>query len=208
MKKIPIFPILYFKDNIEDNQEIKDLLVDKIVRDSENLKIPENWSTNKIRTSFLGETPGKEIFFGEDRTYQSVLEKRYSRCLDNFFENVSYTISIDEIWYNCYINGEYQEFHDHLGGPLSISHYSCVHFLSFDSNRHKPIKFQDPSAPIRTAIELSNNYKPNYYPDIKEGDFIMFPSYLRHSVEPSPSTPDYPRITIAMNIKILEYGEE
>jgi hypothetical protein len=41
-----------------------------------------------------------------------------------------------------------------------------------------------------------------------EGDFIMFPSYLRHCVYPSPSTPDYPRITISMNFKVLEYSGE
>jgi hypothetical protein len=34
----------------------------------------------------------------------------------------------------------------------------------------------------------------------------MFPSYLIHSVEPSPPTLDYPRITISMNIRVMEYG--
>jgi len=31
---------------------------------------PEGWFTNKLMTSFAGEPRGKEIFFGEDQTYQ------------------------------------------------------------------------------------------------------------------------------------------
>ena len=207
-KRIPIFPISYFKDNIDDNEDIKHLLIPKIIKNVQDLPIPDGWFTNKLLTSFSGEKPGHEIFFGEDRTYQSILEKRYAKCFDNFFD-AKYKIMIDEIWYNCYVNGEYQEQHDHLSGPLTAIQFSCVHFLSFDKTRHKPIKFYDPLEQIRSlSIEFSsNNYKPNYCPDINEGDFIMFPSYLQHSVEPSTETPDYPRITIALNIKVLEYGD-
>ena len=207
-KRIPIFPISYFKDNIEDNQYIKELLVDKIVKDSKDLPIPERWITNKLKTSYLGEKPGKEIFFGEDRTFQSILEQRYAKCLNNFFEDIDYKISIDKIWYNCYVDGEFQESHDHIGPLFNSSHFSCIHFLSFDTTRHKPVTLEDPLSQIRAlSLELhQNNYGALYHPDIKEGDFIMFPSYLKHSVESSPSTPDYPRITIAMNIRVLEYN--
>ena len=36
----------------------------------------------------------------------------------------------------------------------------------------------------------------------------MFPSFLRHSVYPSPPTPDYPRITISFNVVVSEYGTQ
>lgn len=209
--RIQIFPVTYFKAPIEDNESIKEVLVPKIMKDVVELPIPEGWFTNKLMTSFMGEKPGKEIFFGEDRTYQSLLETRYANCLDSFFENIPYKIVIDQIWYNCYLDGEFQEAHDHLSGldsKYSSAHFSCIHFLSFDSTRHKPVRFHDPIAQIRClSYELKNNgYSDHQYPDIQEGDFIMFPSYLIHSVEPSPPTPDYPRITIAMNIRVLEYG--
>jgi len=210
MDRVQIFPVTYFKSPIKDNEIVKKLLVPKIMRDVKELPIPKGWFTNKLMTSFAGEKPGKEIFFGADKTYQSLLETRYADCLDSFFENVTYQIAIDEIWYNCYVDGEFQEAHDHLTrqfGNYSPAHFSCIHFLSFDPKRHKPVRFHDPIEQIRcTSYELNGNrYEEHHYPDIKEGDFIMFPSYLIHSVEPSPSTPDYPRITIAMNIRILEY---
>jgi hypothetical protein len=206
-----IFPITYFKAPVEDNDTAKKLLVPKIMEDVKDLSIPEGWFTNKLMTSFMGEKPGKEIFFGEDRTYQSLLETRYANCLDQFFDNVPYQIAIDEIWYNCYVDGEFQEAHDHLSRQNSAyypAHFSCIHFLSFDPTRHKAVRFHDPIEQIRcTSYELEgNNYSDHHYPDIQEGDFIMFPSHLVHSVEPSPPTLDYPRITIAMNIRVLEYG--
>lgn len=209
--RIQIFPVTYFKAPVEDNELVKKILVPKIMEDVAELPIPEGWFTNKLMTSFMGEKPGKEIFFGEDRTYQSLLETRYANCLDGFFENIPYQIVIDQIWYNCYLDGEFQEAHDHLSrldSKYSPAHFSCIHFLSFDSTRHKPVRFHDPIAQIRClSYELKNNgYSDHQYPDIQEGDFIMFPSYLIHSVEPSPPTPDYPRITIAMNIRVLEYG--
>jgi len=208
--RIQIFPITYFKSPVDDNESVKKILVPKIMEDAKDLPIPEGWFTNKLMTSFMGEKPGKEIFFGEDRTYQSLLEPRYANCLDSFFNNVPYEILINEIWYNCYIDGEFQEAHDHLIAPrnnYSTSHFSCIHFLSFDKKRHNPVSFHDPIEQIRCfSYELNGNeYNSKIYPDINEGDFIMFPSYLIHSVEPSPKTIDYPRITIAMNIRVLKY---
>jgi hypothetical protein len=206
--RIPIFPVSFFHSKVENNDEIKEMLVPKILKDSEELPIPEGWFTHKLKTSFSGEKPGKEIFFGEDNTYQSILEKKYAKCLDSFFD-CTYQIMIDEIWYNCYLDGEYQEEHDHLGGPFNLVHFSCIHFLSFDDSRHKPPKFRDPLDQIRnTSLEFDRNqYNHSYQPNIEEGDFIMFPSYLKHSVEPCKDTKDYPRITIAMNIKVLQYGD-
>ena len=203
-----VFPITYYHLSMTDNDKLKDLLIDKIVKDAKNLEIPEGWFTNKLMTSFDGEPRGKEIFFGEDDTYQKVLEKRYGACINAIFD-APYKIDIDEIWYNVYMNGEWQEEHDHVGGPHG-SHYSCIHFLSFDPKIHQPVEFRDPLSQLRNlSVELDrNNYAHTWYPELKEGDFIMFPSYLSHSVKPGKPTPDYPRITIAFNFRVLEYQGE
>ena len=207
--RVPIFPVSFFHSQVENNDEIKKLLVSKIEEDSKELPIPDGWITNKLKTSFSGEKRGKEIFFGEDNTYQTILEKKYAKCLDSFFD-ATYTIMIDDIWYNCYTDGEYQEPHNHLSSGLNNQpHFSCIHFLSFDKTRHKPTNFCDPLEKIRTmSLEFDRNqYNSVYAPNIEEGDFIMFPSYLEHFINPSMSTKDYPRITIAMNITVLQYGE-
>ena len=203
-----IFPITYYHLSMNDNDTLKELLVDKIVKDSENLPIPSGWTTNCLRTSFDGEPRGKEIFFGEDDTYQKVLEKRYGACINAIFD-AAYKVDIDEIWYNVYMNGEWQEDHDHVGGPYG-SHYSCIHFLSFNPEIHEQLEFKDPMHQLRNlSVELDrNDYSHIWKPNVKEGDFLMFPSYLSHCVKPGKPTPDYPRITIAFNFRILEYHGE
>ena len=81
-----VFPITYYHLSMTDNDKLKDLLIDKIVADAKNLEIPDGWFTNKLMTSFDGEPRGKEIFFGEDDTYQKVLEKRYGACINAIFD--------------------------------------------------------------------------------------------------------------------------
>ena len=205
MRPVKIWPITYYQGKVRGNDELKELLVEKIVEDSENLPIPEGWFTNKLRTSFDGEPRGKEIFFGEDKTFQEVLEQRYGECINDMFDT-EYNIMIDEIWYNVYINGEWQEDHDHLG-TMNSTHFSCVHFLSFDPSRHNPLQFKDPLVQTRgLSLELDrNDYSELWRPRISEGDMIIFPSYLSHSVEAGPATPDYPRISIAFNFTVLDY---
>ena len=41
-------------------------------------------------------------------------------------------------------NGEYQETHDHLYSKVNHSHFSFIHFLSFDKDEHQPPEFWDP----------------------------------------------------------------
>jgi hypothetical protein len=206
--EVKVFPITYYHLNVRNNDKLKELLVDKIVEDAKNLPIPKGWFTNKLMTSFDGEPRGKEIFFGEDQKYQKILEELYTECINTVFDR-PFTISIDEIWYNVYMNGEWQEEHDHIGG-INGSHFSCIHFLSFDKKNHEPVVFRDPYRQIRNlSLELDrNNYNSAWIPDIREGDFLMFPSYLVHEVKPGKPTPNYPRISIAFNFRVLSYNSK
>jgi len=206
--QVQIFPLTYYHVNIHNNDELKKVLVDKIVEDAKELEVPKGWFTNKLMTSFNGEPEGKEIFFGENDEYQNMLTKIYTEHLNKIFDR-KFKVAIDEIWYNVYINGEYQEEHDHLGG-INGSHFSCIHFLSFDEKNHQPVVFKDPLRQVRNlCVELDRNeYSEQCIPIIKEGDLLMFPSYLSHEVNPGKATPDYPRISIAFNIRVLYYDSK
>lgn len=204
-----LFPISYYKDNIENNEKIKNEISPLILEDSKSSprKSPYGWLTNKIITSF--EENGAPVkIFGENTFFQKVVQNEYAKCFNKFFDDY-YKITINDIWYSCYVDGEYQEIHDHLGDFFHLPTLSCIHFLSFDKDRHRPVCFYDPSEQIRsTSLEFaSHNYDPQVFLDIKEGDFIMFPSFLKHAVYPSPPTPDYPRITISFNIGVSQYAE-
>ena len=201
MKSIELFPVTIFKTQVENNYYLKELLVPDILKDSINLSIPEDWTTHKIKSSF-GQ---KSDVIESNRKF---LEREYIECMREIFDK-EFDVEIDSIWYNVYTDGEYQEVHDHLGTPLKPSHFSFIHFLSFDKKNHRPPEFHDPLAQIRNlSVELDRTRCGDVYvPDIKEGDLLMFPSYLQHCV-PSGKSTLYPRITISFNIRVLKYGND
>lgn len=206
-ERIEIFPITIFKSRINDNTELKNLISSKMILSSNYLKIPSDWATNNIKTSFKSEVEGFEIF-SKDSPYLKMVRQRYTDCMLQIFDR-DFSFIINKIWYNVYSDGEYQEDHDHLAGPFNPSHFSCIHFLSFDPEQHSPPEFKDPLAQLRNlSVEFeSNRCGEIYVPKVKEGDLLMFPSYLTHRVLPCKKT-DYPRITISFNITVLSYGNK
>jgi hypothetical protein len=205
-----IFPVTYYKDTIENNDEIKKSLIPILNERYKDLKPPNNWITNKLHTSFDRINDDcDELFFGGHNFYPTILEKSYKKCFENFF-NDEYIISIKNIWYNYYLEDEYQEWHDHLGSTFNPAHFACVHFLSYDDEIHQPTIFKDPLNKLRDhSCELEYDFHgQQHIPNIKEGDFLMFPSYLDHCVYPVKKSQKCPRITISFNVFLLKYGEE
>ena len=137
------------------------------------------------------------------------------KLISNFFQEDEWRIDCEHLWYNYYSNGEWQEQHRHLGDWKDLTHFAFVHFVQYDHKRHIPITFVDP---LEAERSLSPELDPpeidgkptlgKYRPKVREGDCLMFPAWLEHEVRPGKPTPDYPRISMAMNIKILQMGED
>jgi hypothetical protein len=203
-----LFPIHIYQANIKENDKIKSLVLDKIEKchHKKNIPVPDGWHTDKIYTSFdLHEI--NDLIFGK----QNVLHPYYIKYISKFFDD-KFKIVIHDTWFNYYVNGEYQEIHNHLSPSIftAPSHFSCIHYLTFNPEKHEPVRFMDPLEEVRySSLEFnSHRYSGTYTPTIQEGDFFMFPSYLEHFVKKSEPTPDYPRITIALNFAVLNYGEQ
>lgn len=207
--KNQIFPVTYYKDNIKNNDEIKGILLPILSERYKKLKAPKEWLTNRVHTSFDNVEDDKELFFDGYNFYPNLLENAYKKCFENFFD-AEYVISIKEIWYNYYLENEYQEWHDHLSNIFNPVHFSCIHFLSYDDEVHRPPVFKDPIDQLRDhSLELNSDYEGAHYePKIKEGDFIMFPSYLEHCVYPTKISTKAPRVTISLNLNLLKYGNQ
>ena len=128
-------------------------------------------------------------------------------------DNLLTKVNVLDMWFNYYSDGEYQEVHTHVQPDMFAPrpHFSCIHYLKFDPEVHQPVVFNDPIGILRqtNSIELdSNNYDDKYEPQLREGSIIMFPPYLEHYVPKSEPTPDNPRISVAFNIILTEYGED
>lgn len=202
-----LFPIHIYQNRIKENHLIHDEVLTKInkIHTKKELKAPEGWLTDKLYTSFNYKDINLELFSGT-KTLNLYYDYVYK------FFDLDAEVIIDEIWFNHYIDGDYQELHTHIGNSVfrPCSNFSCIHFLSFNPDIHSPVIFMDPNVYLRySSLEMnSNHYNHQYIPKIEEGTFIMFPSYLQHHVPKSPPTPDYPRISIAMNLQVIKYGNE
>lgn len=204
--KKQIFPLYYYHTNISETRELKKKFISPIVDDYGTSSPPSGWETTKLHTSFSRKDLNEKVFGEEGKDFPTEL---YMSYIDKFFD-LPWEGEILDIWYNCYIDGDYQERHNHNNetGPMN-PHFSCIHYLSFDPERHQPVTFFDPLSIIRSSSQefKSNNYKSRITPRIREGDFLMFPSFLEHSVRASEKTEDYPRVTIAFNLFLYRYGE-
>ena len=52
MKRYELFPVTVFKTQVNDNETLKRVLVPHIMDSLDELEIPEDWTTNKLFTSF------------------------------------------------------------------------------------------------------------------------------------------------------------
>ena len=202
MTRIEIYPISYYKGHVEDNERLKDIILPFVEETKKKCQLPEGWLTTNIITSFNSDEISNHLSGNPE------LKRQYFNVIKSFFDD-KFTVKIDEIWYNSYSNGEYQEAHNHVGDPINPTHFACVHFLSFDPKIHSPLTFSDPLALTRYhSIDMnSTNYSEKYCPPVKEGDLIMFPSYLDLEVKSYPPTPHKPRVTLSFNLTVTSYGE-
>lgn len=173
----------------------------------EGANIPDGWLTDNLLTSYDADNFNFDLF-----SKSEVTQRLYNKYILRFFDKPT-KVNVLDMWFNYYSNGEYQESHTHIQPDMFVerTHFSCIHYLKFDPEVHQPTVFCDPLAMIRrtNSIELdSNNYNERYEPQVREGSIIMFPPYLEHYVPKSNPTPDNPRITVAFNIILEEYGEK
>ena len=123
-----------------------------------------------------------------------------------FNQNKKWATDID-LWYNVGIKGSSQEEHDHMGGFPGCQ-YSAIHFLIYDDVEHEPTRFYNPihHTFLRNMQPTSGDDTPtdwqyaHFTPEVKEGDLLIFPSYLHHSVPYQRS--DKIRATVALNLTI------
>lgn len=191
---------------------IKNSIKNKVLRD-----IEENFQKNKSRIC-----PFKNCSVNSNFKESEKNDINYSEIIPYFKEEYEkfctqinlklHKYNIDKIWYNYYLSGSNQEYHDHIG-PLVQTIYSMVYFIKLNDN-HPKITFHNYTNyhvlySIKTEIrKLYSKHDINHSitrsswdSNVKEGDLIIFPSYLPHGVFLQKT--DDPRITISSNIIML-----
>lgn len=106
-----------------------------------------------------------------------------------------FTPAIFESWLNVYRRGTFQEVHQH-----PMSHLSGVYYVDAPPDSGS-LFFQSPEPSM---------YRPDYEPTSRHGEgsmvyppqtglLVLFPSELRHGVQPNMS--DHDRVSLAFNVR-------
>ena len=120
--------------------------------------------------------------------------------------NIPTNIYLLQLWYNIYHDNQGQERHNHIGGVgESTSLWSGVYY----NKNASPTQFFRSDSSYKTQLfEGSENtslapcLSPSFSPFVKDGDILLFPPYLEHSVQSEPQHKDKMRMTFSFNIDL------
>lgn len=104
------------------------------------------------------------------------------------------------MWVNINKKGDWNDIHDH--DPYAGTALSGVFYVKTPVNCGK-IRFYDPRQFVTKAPDMKyyNDGNHYHYIDPQPNLLIIFPGWLKHSVEPNLSDQD--RISVSFNIKFI-----
>ena len=185
-----LFPQFYYHGEVEKHQELKDKLLSELTDDK--LSQPKEWNCS-VQSSFETENN-----FSWDYFYECI-KPNLLDMHQQLKGNPLHQFKMTEAWLNKYERGDSQEVHTHIGADNCT--FSCSYFAQYALNDARFL-FYDPDQ-TKHLGEFTKHYSGvvnTWFPDVQEGDIIIFPSWIHHQVEPHRS--DTTRITVSANFKI------
>lgn len=196
-----IFSPFYYQTKVTNHEKVKSVLLEHITekhRENPNNQ-PESWSC-KVHTS-------QSKF---DEKLQSIKDL-YDDDIISFFNEIKMpmvTCDVNDIWFNAYGKGQWQESHHHHGNPNV--YFSAVHFLKYDKEVHPPLIMNNTNRLLMTPCDIGRSTSLDYWTLDKtilaeEGDLIIFPSFMEHQVNVQET--DELRLTVSFNIEVKLYNQ-
>lgn len=204
----PMFPtpVGTFKDENFHNKknEILKICNDERKRDNRG----------NVRSNRSGWQSTSEWFFREEnKSFFNYLHKMTERVFyDSFDHRGQLSFILRNSWININPPGAYNLAHTHPGCDYAGVLYVDLP-IDDETDESAPLVLESPNS--HTLGGCYNMYSENIvdyhgiYSEVEvypsEGTMIIFPSSLRHSVEPNKSKKE--RVSIAFNIDITDYGK-
>jgi len=114
---------------------------------------------------------------------------------------LGYKFGMQEPWMNVYEKGHYQEPHHHIDGQSNLS-WCYFHKLPENSGEfgfwNEMYRSYAATTPM---ITIGSDIAEWQYPEVEEGDLLVFPSFLTHQVTYHKS--DERRVTVSGNITVF-----
>ena len=195
---IGLFPVPLFKIKFKDHYKYNFPEIEK--KDQK----PEEW-WESVHTTFNNISDDDSLV---PSTVRDSLKRDLKSSIVEVFEQLNLPINIEflQLWYNIYHDNQGQEKHSQLsevGSPLPL--WSGVYY----NKNASPTKFFNGNAMINTQkfrgceeTALSACLAEGHFPPVEDGDILLFPPYLEHSVESKPQHKDSMRMTFSFNIAL------
>ena len=123
--------------------------------------------------------------------------------IDLFLQNIGAkkSVKLVGIWKNTYNKDSFQEIHDHVDDESHLS--GCIFLEDQTKDTSKFYFFNRHNVELALWREILNDERlqNKWFPNIKAGDIILFPSYLLHGV--STHKLRKPRTTISFNLQFI-----
>jgi len=120
--------------------------------------------------------------------------------------NLPTNIGYSNFWYNIYHDNQGQEKHDHLGSvgaPLPF--WSGIYY----NKNTSPTMFYRYDTIYKTHLfdgvedsSIAPFWGSTFSPSVEDGDILLFPPYLVHSVESNLEHKDIMRMTFSFNLNL------
>ena len=156
--------------------------------DLSKLKIVGNNFKKTFESNVMTTLNGDTLFDKQSINYLNLqLSEILGYLLKPYCKNFSFRIP--DIWINKYEEKDYQGSHIHG------SDFSFIIYYKTDKS-HTVF-----NSPVKDILETRNStiFLRKFEPNLKQGDIIIFPSYLQHWVRPNSNN-----VTVAGNIDIIE----
>lgn len=211
MRKVDLFSTPIWISEIPANSYNKQELIDDIT---------VNYNKNPNRNKYSDFTSNMHNCYGDwdNEEYLPLDMKKlysiYGSIIKEFMQQQSFATKIEYMYNIVNVSASKSGQSIHLHGHDDCS-FVCTHYISLDPD-HKSTIFENPTMfgyYSHNKYDLKNLFKGDniensiYYEayriNSKEDDFVIFPSYLKHSVL-NDSKVDKLRITTACNIHLKE----
>tara|TARA_B100001989_G_scaffold231370_1_gene190017 strand:- start:457 stop:1017 length:561 start_codon:yes stop_codon:yes gene_type:complete len=177
--KIEAFPTSIYILHNNNNNEIKSIVEEYYRKNKSKSSTPDTWNC-QLFTTF-----GTKNFPNDSLQKLTHLFNQFQRE-SQMYGNMTFT----DLWLNCYETINWQEKHMHLP-----SKWSGVYYAIFDEEEHSPTHFYNPNEKL-----IASNHPSamnSLAPKVKEGDMVIFPSWLDHAAPLNKSSKL--RATISFN---------
>lgn len=195
---IKLFPIPLIKFRFKYHESYYFNNIEKCVKKPEGWEMPLNTSFPNIQDN--------DILISKSTKDQLKTDIKF--CIDEVFSqmNMPTDYCFIDFWYNIYHKDQGQESHEHL--PMvnaKLPYWSGIYY----NKNSSPTEFSRPSKLYQTQLfpgykdcEIKDSYYYSFRPDVMDGDILLFPPYLSHSVSNIILEEPNMRLTFSFNLEL------